>query len=58
MERGAYLFTTDGKLLAQSSDGETREATAADRTQVGRALRVPQPFWRWWLGGGAEPSDD
>jgi hypothetical protein len=52
------MFTADGKLLVQSAEtGETREATNADRTKVGRALRVPQPYWQWWLRGGETPSD-
>jgi len=59
VRRGAYLFTADGRLLVQQAEtGETRPATKADRTKVGRVLRVPQPYWRWWLAAGEDPSDD
>jgi hypothetical protein len=54
VDRGAYFFTTDGRLLVRPAEtGEVREATDDDRRDVGRVLRIPLPFWRRWLGGEA-----
>ena len=57
MEGGSYFFTADGRILVRPAEGgQVREATKADRTEIGRALRVPRPYWQWWLAGG-EPAD-
>jgi hypothetical protein len=59
MERGSYLFTADGRLLVRPAETtDVREGTTDDRRDVGRALRVPLPFWRWWMGDGEAPTAD
>ena len=58
MDRGAFFFSADGRLLVRPAEtGKIHEATEDDRRAAARALWPWQlGMWRRWGGGEENPT--